>query len=242
MMDVSRVGSLEKSSHWHPKERWIQMALMGFFSDAFTVPNLPNQVQTTLTVVEEERDRFMTKLLNEEKARKSLEGQMAPLPSLNLLLPSCSSSTNNVNVISPQNNTRSWSMHWPLSNGREATLKTSWRSCSRKTRSWSKCTSRRKTLCSSKRRWNGLQNICGSLFILTTCVRTLRSQEAHQGRAGAAQQGEHALWGGRKSAWGWRAGESPAPAHRWDGGADEEDRGGLQRAGLSRFNAVWAFL
>lgn len=32
------------------------------------------QVQTTLTVVEEERDRFMTKLLNEEKTRKSLEG------------------------------------------------------------------------------------------------------------------------------------------------------------------------
>lgn len=32
------------------------------------------QVQTTLMVVEEERDRFMTKLLNEEKVRKSLEG------------------------------------------------------------------------------------------------------------------------------------------------------------------------
>lgn len=64
------------------------MALMGFFNNAFTAPNRPNQVQTTLTVVEEERDRFMTKLLNEEKARKSLEGQMAPLPSLNLLVPS----------------------------------------------------------------------------------------------------------------------------------------------------------
>lgn len=61
---------------------------MGFFSDAFTLPNLPNQVQTTLTVVEEERDRFMSKLLTEEKARKSLEGQMAPLPPLNLLVPS----------------------------------------------------------------------------------------------------------------------------------------------------------
>ncbi|XP_028252810.1 transport and Golgi organization protein 1 homolog isoform X1 [Parambassis ranga] len=32
-----------------------------------------SRVQTTLTVVEEERDRFMTKLLNEEKSRKSLE-------------------------------------------------------------------------------------------------------------------------------------------------------------------------
>ncbi|KAF0023684.1 hypothetical protein F2P81_024314 [Scophthalmus maximus] len=34
-----------------------------------------SRVQTTLTVVEEERDRFMTKLLNEEKARKGLEEQ-----------------------------------------------------------------------------------------------------------------------------------------------------------------------
>ncbi|CAK6962725.1 transport and Golgi organization protein 1 homolog [Scomber scombrus] len=34
-----------------------------------------SRVQTTLTVVEEERDRFMTKLLNEEKSRKALEGQ-----------------------------------------------------------------------------------------------------------------------------------------------------------------------
>lgn len=34
------------------------------------------QVQTTLTVVEEERDRFMTKLLSEEKTRKSLEGKL----------------------------------------------------------------------------------------------------------------------------------------------------------------------
>ncbi|TNM94791.1 hypothetical protein fugu_017550 [Takifugu bimaculatus] len=34
-----------------------------------------SRVQTTLTIVEEERDRFMTKLLNEEKARKSLEEQ-----------------------------------------------------------------------------------------------------------------------------------------------------------------------
>ncbi|XP_034556078.1 transport and Golgi organization protein 1 homolog isoform X2 [Notolabrus celidotus] len=34
-----------------------------------------SRVQTTLTVVEEERDRFMTKLLNEEKSRKSLEDQ-----------------------------------------------------------------------------------------------------------------------------------------------------------------------
>ncbi|KAM9354724.1 transport and Golgi organization protein 1 homolog isoform 2-T2 [Pholidichthys leucotaenia] len=32
-----------------------------------------SRVQTTLTVVEEERDRFMTKLLNEEKSRKALE-------------------------------------------------------------------------------------------------------------------------------------------------------------------------
>uniref|UniRef100_A0A8C6K3T9 MIA SH3 domain ER export factor 3 n=1 Tax=Nothobranchius furzeri TaxID=105023 RepID=A0A8C6K3T9_NOTFU len=31
------------------------------------------QIQTTLTVVEEERDRFMAKLLNEEKSRKELE-------------------------------------------------------------------------------------------------------------------------------------------------------------------------
>ncbi|XP_053300571.1 transport and Golgi organization protein 1 homolog isoform X1 [Pleuronectes platessa] len=34
-----------------------------------------SRVQTTLTVVEEERDRFMTKLLNEETMRKSLEEQ-----------------------------------------------------------------------------------------------------------------------------------------------------------------------
>ncbi|XP_063757527.1 transport and Golgi organization protein 1 homolog isoform X1 [Eleginops maclovinus] len=34
-----------------------------------------SRVQTTLTVVEEERDRFMTKLLSEEKTRKSLEEQ-----------------------------------------------------------------------------------------------------------------------------------------------------------------------
>ncbi|KAM3861036.1 transport and Golgi organization protein 1 homolog [Diretmus argenteus] len=34
-----------------------------------------SRVQTTLTVVEEERDRFMAKLLNEEKARKALEEQ-----------------------------------------------------------------------------------------------------------------------------------------------------------------------
>ncbi|XP_055005304.1 transport and Golgi organization protein 1 homolog isoform X2 [Boleophthalmus pectinirostris] len=34
-----------------------------------------SRVQTTLTVVEEERDRFMSKLLTEEKARKSLEEQ-----------------------------------------------------------------------------------------------------------------------------------------------------------------------
>lgn len=54
----------------------IQSAVTGFFSNAFTGPNLPNQVQTTLSVVEEERNRFMTKLLNEEKARKTLEGQM----------------------------------------------------------------------------------------------------------------------------------------------------------------------
>lgn len=39
--------------------------------------NLFQQVQTTLSVVEEERDRIMTKLLNEEKARKSLEGRLA---------------------------------------------------------------------------------------------------------------------------------------------------------------------
>ncbi|XP_053738152.1 transport and Golgi organization protein 1 homolog isoform X2 [Synchiropus splendidus] len=32
-----------------------------------------SRVQTTLAVIEEERDRFMTKLLNEEKARKELE-------------------------------------------------------------------------------------------------------------------------------------------------------------------------
>lgn len=34
-------------------------------------------MQTTLTVVEEERDRFMSKLLAEEKARKALEGWFA---------------------------------------------------------------------------------------------------------------------------------------------------------------------
>ncbi|XP_050927774.1 transport and Golgi organization protein 1 homolog isoform X3 [Lates calcarifer] len=34
-----------------------------------------SRVQTTLTVVEEERDRFMTKLLHEEKTRKALEEQ-----------------------------------------------------------------------------------------------------------------------------------------------------------------------
>ncbi|CAG09193.1 unnamed protein product, partial [Tetraodon nigroviridis] len=46
-----------------------------------------HNVQTTLTVVEEERDRFMTRLLNEEKARKTLEGQRALLHSTNLPLP-----------------------------------------------------------------------------------------------------------------------------------------------------------
>lgn len=35
-----------------------------------------SQVQTTLAVVEEERDRFMSKLLNEEKTRKALEGAL----------------------------------------------------------------------------------------------------------------------------------------------------------------------
>ncbi|KAL0964972.1 hypothetical protein UPYG_G00275120 [Umbra pygmaea] len=38
-----------------------------------------SRVQTTLSVVEEERDRFMTKLLNEEKARKVLEEQYQKL-------------------------------------------------------------------------------------------------------------------------------------------------------------------
>lgn len=46
--------------------------------------NLPSeipllQVQTTLSVVEEERDRFMAKLLSEEKSRKSLEGDLFEL-------------------------------------------------------------------------------------------------------------------------------------------------------------------
>ncbi|XP_036831456.1 transport and Golgi organization protein 1 homolog isoform X5 [Oncorhynchus mykiss] len=40
--------------------------------------NFP-QVQTTLSVVEKERDRFMTKLLNEEKSRKELEEQFQKL-------------------------------------------------------------------------------------------------------------------------------------------------------------------
>lgn len=39
----------------------------------------PNQVQTTLSVVEDERDRFMAKLLVEEKSRKSMEGEPANL-------------------------------------------------------------------------------------------------------------------------------------------------------------------
>lgn len=38
--------------------------------------NFLMQVQTTLSVVEEERDRFMAKLLSEEKSRKSLEGDL----------------------------------------------------------------------------------------------------------------------------------------------------------------------
>ncbi|XP_071215878.1 transport and Golgi organization protein 1 homolog isoform X2 [Salvelinus alpinus] len=38
-----------------------------------------SRVQTTLSVVEEERDRFMTKLLNEEKSRKELEEQFQNL-------------------------------------------------------------------------------------------------------------------------------------------------------------------
>ncbi|KAM9514710.1 transport and Golgi organization protein 1 homolog isoform 1-T1 [Salvelinus alpinus] len=38
-----------------------------------------SRVQTTLSVVEEERDRFMTKLLNEEKSRKELEEQFQKL-------------------------------------------------------------------------------------------------------------------------------------------------------------------
>lgn len=58
---------------------------MKFFGQAFL--HLPNQVQTTLTVIEEERDRFMTKLLNEEKARNTLEGQMVLLSSIHLPIP-----------------------------------------------------------------------------------------------------------------------------------------------------------
>lgn len=37
---------------------------------------ISSQVQTTLSVIEEERDRFMTKLLNEEKTRNELEGMI----------------------------------------------------------------------------------------------------------------------------------------------------------------------
>uniref|UniRef100_A0A8C8M375 Transport and Golgi organization protein 1 homolog n=1 Tax=Oncorhynchus tshawytscha TaxID=74940 RepID=A0A8C8M375_ONCTS len=46
------------------------------------------RVQTTLSVVEEERDRFMTKLLNEEKARKELEEQYQKLEHAILLVKS----------------------------------------------------------------------------------------------------------------------------------------------------------
>ncbi|XP_029486881.2 transport and Golgi organization protein 1 homolog isoform X1 [Oncorhynchus nerka] len=46
------------------------------------------RVQTTLSVVEEERDRFMTKLLNEEKARKELEEQYQKLDHAILLVKS----------------------------------------------------------------------------------------------------------------------------------------------------------
>lgn len=48
------------------------LSFLNFFHSLY----LSFQVQTTLTVVEEERDRFMTKLLNEEKARKTLEGAL----------------------------------------------------------------------------------------------------------------------------------------------------------------------
>lgn len=61
------------------RQIFIQITVIFLSSKAFTSLRLPNQVQTTLTVVEEERDRFMTKLLNEEKARKTLEGQRALL-------------------------------------------------------------------------------------------------------------------------------------------------------------------
>lgn len=47
-----------------------------------TLENVSVQVQTTLSVVEEERDRFMAKLLGEEKNRKSLEGDPAHFKTL----------------------------------------------------------------------------------------------------------------------------------------------------------------
>lgn len=62
-------------------------------------------------------------------------------------------------------------------------------------------------------------------------------QEADQGGAGAAQQGEHADGGGGQSAGGRGAGQSPEAAHQRNGGADEEDRGRLQRAGGARRGA-----
>ena len=108
--------------------------------------NFP-QVQTTLSVVEEERDRFMTKLLNEEKSRKELEGmsQQLEFDMHHYLF-----SLNTINLFSPQSNFRSWSMTscwWKVT---RTTWRSSTRPCSRRMTSWLRCTSRRRTLCSSK--------------------------------------------------------------------------------------------
>lgn len=55
------------------------MANINILQQTVTLPRkmFLNQVQTTLSVVEEERDRFMAKLLSEEKSRKSMEGDLA---------------------------------------------------------------------------------------------------------------------------------------------------------------------
>lgn len=179
----------------------------------------------------------MTKLLTEEKTRKSLEGTPLISPfswgswggvvvfSLGQTAPTCSSRLPPITTLySQQSNTRSWSTRSQPWRATRATSKTSWRSCSRKTRLWLKCISKRKTLCNSKwsskydsvhspeRRvlWTG--GMCGTPWSRWFQVPVAR-QEINEGRAGATQQGESAVWGGRKSCGGRGAGQSVKATH-----------------------------
>ena len=164
MMDVSRVrlSSFLNGPRFLCTWRQVKLVLRTkkcVNSSTNCWKNFP-QVQTTLSVVEEERDRFMTKLLNEEKSRKELEGMSQQLE---FDMHHCLFSLNIINLFSPQSNFRSWSMTscwWKVT---RTTWRTSTRPCSRRMTSWQRCTSRRRTLCSSK--WN--QKQCSS------CVNTI---------------------------------------------------------------------